>query len=205
MQVKNLKGFPALAFLAFAAFSVPAFADTVIYSTTGTFTGSAGSFVSFTGQTDTNVFAPTVAHFGALLAGTAAYTPAAGDGFKLTVSQSDPLTADTETLSDTFTGKITSGAQSTLILTLDGGSGASSATLVSAINSPTTLAAWRFTLGGVTYYIDQVTPIGPHNGGASTIEGYISDTPEPALYSLTATGFAGLLFMAIRRRRQSQA
>jgi hypothetical protein len=66
--------------------------------------------------------------------------------------------------------------------------------------------AYAFAFGGVTYYVDQVTPINPSStgGGVSTINGAIdaSAVPEPDFYAVTGAGFAALLATVMRRRRQ---
>jgi hypothetical protein len=83
---------------------------------------------------------------------------------------------------------------------LGGGSGG-----VSALTTDPLAGGFSFNIGGGGYYFD-VTPTDPltNGGGVSRTTGGSDapSAPEPAYYALTGTGFAGLLVMATRSRRQ---
>jgi hypothetical protein len=203
----------------------PALAVDVTYGTTGSFNGGGNVYTGANGLTITygNTVGnsvsdpyPTNASFGTFTV--ADPTPGNSDvvntNFSLTITQTLPLSG-TETVTDTFAGTISAtlvGGQprgnSNVVLTFTSGSGDGGLPVLT--NDPIDGAsAYSFSLGGVIYYIDKVTPIEPQttNGGVSTINGAIdaSAVPEPTFYGLTGMGFAGLLAMAIRRRRQNQA
>jgi hypothetical protein len=192
------------------------FASSVTYSTIGTFsssgtnvyTGANGLSITYTDLINAMVAPPypTNAQFGSF----SVSGPAAGDqdsvstDFTLILDQTNP-TNGTETLTDTFSGQITANS-SNIRLTFTGGSGdAGTPTLVLGGDPITGASAYTFSLGGVTYWIDAITPINPSStgGGFSTINGAItSAVPEPALFGLSGLSFAGLLgFLAWRRKR----
>jgi hypothetical protein len=194
----------------------PALAVDVTYNTTGCFgvacTGVptsaivvGGVTITYNGVTGASVSPPypTSAQFGTFST-TAGASGTTNTDFNLTVSQIIPVGAGAETLSDTFKGTIST-SSSSVKLTFTGGAG-SGGTPVSSVDPEDGAAAYQFSLGGVVYYVDQVTPVHPSTtgGGISSINGAIdaSAVPEPAFYGLTGAGFAGLLLMALRRRQQ---
>jgi hypothetical protein len=211
------------------ALLTPAYAVDVSYSTTGTFTTCTGSFtcsggsqltgpnsltISYTPVTEEfpNITAPppSSAQFGAFTA--TGPTPGNSDtgsaNFTLTVTQELPtLGAGTETFSSTLTGTITKSNAGTLQVNFTGGSGdaVGPTPSIDPLKAGGTTPALKFSFGDVTYWVDEQTSIIPQSGGGvSTITGAIDAVPEPTFYGLTAMGFAGLLFMAVRRKRQDQ-
>lgn len=217
-----LSNFCRIAALAAVAIT-PAFAVEVTYNTTGQFgssgtnvyTGANSLKITYGNSVGDTVFDPfpTNTSFGTftVIDPTVNHTDAISTTFSLTITQTDP-SALSETLTGTFAGSI--GARfaagmprgsSSVVLTFTGGSGAGGAPVLGT--DPLDGAkAYTFSLGGVVYFVDDVTPIEPQttNMGLSTINGTIdaSAVPEPAFYTLTGLGFAGLMAMAIRRRRQ---
>lgn len=200
--------------------AMPSFAVEVTYNTTGAFggggnvyTGANGLTITYGNTVGNTVFNPfpTNASFGTFT--TVDPSPGSSDPvsttFSLTITQTAP-SSGTETLTDTFAGVISTPGvgmgNSTVVLTFTGGSGDSGAPVLTT--DPIDGArAYSFSLGGIVYYVDRVTPVEPQttNGGVSTINGAIDAVPEPAFYTLTGAGFAGLLLMAVRRRRQNPA
>jgi hypothetical protein len=201
----------------------PALAVDVTYNTTGSFgggsnvsTGANGLTITYGNTVGDSVSGPypTNASFGTftVIDPTAGSTDVVNTNFSLTITQTGP-TAGAETLVDTFSGTIRSvfvngtlRGNSNVVLKFTGGSGTGGAPILASdpIDGAT---AYSFSLGGVIYYIDRVTPIEPQttNGGVSTINGAIdaSAVPEPSFYALTGIGFFGLMLMAVSRRRQS--
>jgi len=210
-------------FMAALAIS-PALAVDVTYSTTGTFTssgtntytGANGLSIVFTGTAADfpNVEVPptTYAPFGTFTATgpTPNNVDTVADNFTLQVTQTSPLLGN-EQLVDTVAGQIRI-ANSQVTVTFNSGTGTAGAA-VAGIDPLNGLSALEFTFPDpthttdVTYWIDSITPVHPETGGGapgvSIVNGAIDSTvPEPTFYTLTGTGFAGLLFMALRRRKQ---
>jgi hypothetical protein len=207
-----------------------AFAVEVVYTTTGTFSNCGAGYtcagstlsgpnaltISFAGETPGSVSGsgpadfPANAFFGQFTAsGTAGNVKDTVNAeFSLSITQSVPTPVGTETLVDTFAGKISTNS-SQVRLTFSGGSGAGGTPVLEADSNPdnpTGVAAYKFQIDGISYWVDQVTNIPSQSaGGIVTIEGDIdaSALPEPTFYGLTGVGFAGLLFMAIRRKSQT--
>jgi hypothetical protein len=208
----------------------PAFAVDVIYSTTGQFTSCIGAVangcdttavvypnnltITFTGTAASppaNVEVPDVSYapFGTftVTGPTAGHTDAVLADFNLTVMQTAP-SSGTELVVDTVRGNIRiANSQVTVTFNSGSGDGGTAATTIDPISGASALS---FNFGGTTYWVDTVTPIHPQTAGGtpgtSIINGAIDSTvPEPAFYALTGMGFASLLGIAIRRRRQQQA
>jgi hypothetical protein len=215
--ITRFRSIGLLLFLAALALT-PAFATDVTYTTTGsfassgtnTYTGSMGLQIVFTGTPADfpNVSVPNISYapFGTFTATGPALnsTDTVSDDFTLQITQIAPAPGGTETLVDSVSGSIKI-ANSQVTVTFNQGNGAGGLA-VAAIDPLDGAAALRFAFGDVTYWVDDVTPIHPQTGsglaGTSIINGAI-DLPEPAFYSLTGAGFAGLVAMAMRRRRQA--
>ena len=183
--------------------AAPALAVDVTYSTTGSFSGGGGSgntltgagglTIIYTGLTNATVTPayPTNAQFGSfsVTAPAAGASDAISSHFSLTVTETAPATG-VKTLTDIYSGTITAGS-SNVKLSFTGGSGDGGAPVLGS--DPITGAqAYSFTIGGVTYYVDQVTPINPSStgGGVSTINGAID-----------ASGCSGAGFLCFHRHR----
>jgi hypothetical protein len=211
----------------------PAHAVDISYSTTGTFTtcnqlnfctsgatltGPNGLTISFTGvDADTpnisDVPPPSAAAFGLFQV----TGPATGNTdtippntfittFTLAVTQLVPVFgAGTESFTSQLAGTI-SKSNSQLQVNFTSGTGPAVTTVDVDPLAAGAVPALRFQLGDVVYWVDEQTSLNPQNsnGGFSSINGAISSIlPEPTFYTLTGSGFVGLLFMAIRRRRQT--
>jgi hypothetical protein len=213
--------------------AVPAFAVDVTYSTTGSFTNCTGGFtcggssitgansltIAFTGIAAQvpNITVPPLSttSFGQFTqTGPTTGSDTGSAQFSLQVKQTVPTPGGTETLSDQLSGTITKSNDGTTAVKFTSLSGSGANTSLTSTDPVTGVKAFQFTFldptltSSVTYWVDQSTAIVPPtvNNGVSTIQGAIDSTvPEPAFYSLTGTGFAGLLFMALRRRRQKIA
>jgi hypothetical protein len=198
----------------------PALAVVVDYNTTGTFmssgnnvlSGANGLTVTYNNSANSvNVSGPVAATFGSFRQAGPKIGDAdvVADHFTLTITQTVPSGPLTENVTDMFSGTITTvnGTTSTGSLTLlfTGGNGAGGAPVL-GIDPIDLKPAYSFNLGGETYYVDQTLDLslkGLH-GITTTVDGAISAVPEPTFYALTGLGFAGLMAMAIRRRRQKQ-
>jgi hypothetical protein len=217
--------------LAFAAFALPVFGMPVDFTTTGTFTcgitavgcstSNGGSTVTVTNDGQTlNMTAVGYANLNIIpgdtteVAGNPADDvnvitfntlstnhPAPADGvntagitFTLNIDQTSPVTApNTGTLGGTFSGFIDAKGSNTVIsfasnqtsLTLGGGTVYSLDFLFGA-QTQWTIPNPGIATTGVTTETATLTP---------------SVTPEPAFMMLTGLGFAGLAFVAYRRKR----
>lgn len=204
---------------AIAALAItPALAVEVTYNTTGTFsssgtnvyTGANGLTLTYgntVGNTVSLSGAPSNASFGTFttINPTSGASDTVNSHFSLLISQTLPSGAS-ETLTDSFAGTISTsptGDSSTVVLTFTGGS----TNPILGTDPIDGARAYTFSLGSITYWVDQKTPVEPQttNGGVSTINGAVSAVPEPTFYALTGLGFIGLMAMAIRRRRQQTA
>jgi len=217
------------------AFSVPAFAVPVAYSTVGTFDCSgAGSgctsvgnnvatlgtvgiitYGNFAGTVNVPKVGGTTASFGTFTTtGLLDGSQTVSAHFNLAITQTVPLpsgsgTADlTDLFSGTLTVDSTEGDSNTIVLTFTGGNGTTPPPSLGT--DPFSLVpAYTFKIAGVQYWVDQRTALVPPttNGGVSTIQGAInaSAVPEPTFYALTGLGFASLVGIAFRRRGQSQS
>lgn len=198
----------------------PALATSVTFTSTGAFSAGGGSSVLNAADDGANVTGTASLTFQGYNA-TSPQGPASGAGslpdlgvdlgnfasagignlnatgsFTLTVNQSNPLGVPptgglTSTISGTILDKTNPNVKDT-----------STAAILFASDT--------FTIAGVTYTLDNVTL---QSGGGylwqvaapnSLLQASLmSATPEPTFYGLTGLGFAGLLGMAIRRKRQA--
>lgn len=156
-----------------------------------TFTNVGGTVgtatLTFTGQALTGVATPTFADFGLVqvTGSTGAAQGLAGTSVFVRILQFLP----------------TSG-QATVLGAITGSVDGTSSTGVINWNNPSRFA----TIGAVTYEIERLsngqTPINAQSSGPQTIRSYITSSvvPEPSTYALMATGLAGLLVTARRRK-----
>jgi hypothetical protein len=229
MQSQSLKGFPTIALLALVAvFALPVFADTVDYSTCAVITvpTSSGTSCGLPG----NPYGPTVGNSYSngiitltlssnaqpiLLPPLTGNTPFDGNIVNFAVSE------------NASSGSLTLSALPFSIYIYQTMPGTSGGTLAGSV-SGTVVAdpsgdfvanfapgSQSLVLGGITYSLDlqsggqcaagdgcEIIPVTPEGKELTAfITG--SAVPEPAFYALTGLGFAGLLGLAARRRRQS--
>jgi hypothetical protein len=213
--------------LAVVVLLTPAYAVDISYSTTGTFTGCGaglgltcsgntltgphGLSITFTGEAaDTpnisNVPPPSPAGFGffKVLGPTTGFTDTVLASFNLSLTQISPLFGSgTETLSSSVSGTIKK-SNSQLVVSFSSGSGAAVASLSTDAVRPG-VPALTFQLGDVIYWVDKQATLLPQNAfGITGVNGAISSIlPEPTFYTLTGSGFVGLLLLAVRRKRQT--
>jgi|SRR5580704_7209703 hypothetical protein len=197
-----------------AAFALPAFAEDVTFTTTGEFfcgtvagtcsTSNGGTTMTITnggGTTTVNVAGDSYVN---LLAGnpavddvnvaqftstatTGAAVNTAGATFELIFKETGPVAGSGDLVGD-FSGTMGNKSKT----------GGSTITFGGTANNPPSVP-----IGGVLYSLDaNSTNIGnPGIGttGANQITATV--TPEPTFMALTGLGFAGLAFVAYRRRR----
>ena len=205
---------PTAAFLVCigALLLTPAYAVDIMYDTTGSFNGSnpftQGTLTILFSGGVFNVDAPnppdaTNAQFGIFtVTGPAIGAQNVNTAFQLSVNQIAPAPGGTEVLdSNKISGRITK-SQSKLVVVFSPVANPTLSPTVNPVDGVTPALAFSF--GSTTYFINEVTPLHPQLGGAtSTINGAISAVPEPSFYALTGAGFVTLVLLAIRKRRHT--
>jgi hypothetical protein len=167
--------------------STPALAVTVEYSTSGSFSPSQWPAITFHGYSGSDTVTPTLPAYdtlGTFRVRSRNYT-ADSVPFDLTITETSP-SSGTGDFTGTLTGTITHGNGGGLSITFD---------------------QTAVTIGTETYELQGASPFAIANHGRTSLNAEIlttvGDAPEPTFYLLTGTAFAGLLAMAIRRRRQT--
>lgn len=190
--------------------AVPGFADSITFSTTGTFsggvctgsnscTGSGGVNLTFDGISNATVTPDQPGNGGTLftfnslgdfVAGAGSLTNFNGVDFTLTITQLDPpVSPNTGDLTATLSGSLQTTSSGTEVI----------------FSSPTSIS-----LGGDVYQIASFTADGPGvvlspssvNNGVTSLQGKISEpvsAPEPSAALLLGSGLLSLA--GIRRRR----
>jgi hypothetical protein len=199
---------------ALATSALPAFGQTVTYSTSGVFSGgtgtttctatqctSGGFALSFANAPVTSYTAPSLVDLGQFVTafavndGTAGFTAFTGVNFTLTINQTGP-TGGSSTFADGITGSLAYNP--------------SASTLVWTPSSTST------SIGSVSYHLVtdasgnvgiQAPATNGQNPNPTSVKANIavaSTVPEPATGLLLAPGLAGLAFTTkVRRRRRS--
>jgi hypothetical protein len=169
-----------------------AFANSVSYSTAGLFTSDSSNTISNSGETITftgttgNVGTPTFSSLGSFTT-TGSGLGTFNDSFTLTITQTVPSNG-IGTASTNISGTISSNS-STILLTF--------------VPSDVVIG----TGAGMVSYLFSPDSYGLNNpsvsGGVTTIETYITSTPEPASFGLLGGALLGLGMIA-RRRAQAK-
>ena len=200
----------AAAFAATALFATPASAQLISFTTTGFFTGGGGtpcttavvgstatcsyangSLVQYNNSTTQNVVGAGTANFGSFQTAGTTLQSYVGNSFTMQILQTSPTAGTSSDIVGLITGSFSATAQ--------GGSGG-------LVWTPSTTA---FAVGEVSYrlFVDNTGGINiepPLAGGylsdMQTVRGNVSVVPEPSTYLLMASGLAGVMVMARRRR-----
>jgi len=208
MNVRRFITFSKTALPVFvAAFALPAFAADVTFTTTGTFgcgtatvcTGDGTNTMTIANDGNSitiNATGESYVNFPAGVAGSddanvvqfrtlstnSNLVTTDGASFTLSITQTAPPPTASGSLTGAFSGKISTSKTTTFI----------------------TFADTSLVLNNITYTLDSSTWSIPNSGLGGTI-GMVTETatvtPEPTFMMLTGLGFAGLAFVAYRRRR----
>ena len=187
--------------------ALPAAAQQVSYTTTGTFsgTGCTATSCNFGGFTlafqpigsTVNYLAPTFVDLGQFLTSCAACAPnttasiPAGVTFTLTINQTSPAPG-----TDGFLGTITGALSFNL----------SSSTLFWTPSSTSLTippATYALVLDNINNGINITAPTTNETTNPTTVKAYVTATPEPSTVALMATGIIGLVPVIRRRRNNS--
>jgi hypothetical protein len=204
MGVRKLAG--ATIFAA-TLLTAPAMAQTVTFSTSGSFSGTGcttslcnfGGFVLAFSQAGSNSYtAPTFVDLGdfttqcsTCIAGQSAKI-ASGVMFTLTISQTNP-TVGTNQFVGSITGSLSyNPSSSSLVWT---------PLTFNAPIGPTTYALVTDAGAGVSGEIVIAAPTTDHNPNNTLVKAFVTTVPEPASMALMASGLVALIPVARRRRR----
>ncbi len=194
MQLRNKVVTFALGSMIAALACSPAFAVSVSYNTVGSGFTSPPAYLSYTSITQTDAVVPgsPVTDDLGFISVTPGNHTATSIPLTLMINQTTP-TSGTQSLAGLLSGTIT-----------NGGGGPGGGFIVTFSNTSVTIGSETYSLTNLIPGTTNEFAVKAH--GDSTIFVNISTTattPEPAFFLLTGSGLAGLLAMAIRRRKRS--